>query len=293
MSSSDTDGKRNVGTYFHGVIRRMSRVPLTSWLGIVVIAMYVLVALFAPLIAPYGEFEVVSQRPFEPWSEQFIFGTDQLGRDVLSRLIFGARNTIGIAFVATSLTFLIGGTVGITAAVVGGVVDQAISRVVDAVMSIPDLVFILMLLAIAGPGATNLVIIIAVIGATRVYRLSRAAAHNVVSLEFVEAARARGETLPWVVTQEIQPNILPVLISDFGMRFCFVFLAIAGLSFLGVGLQPPTAEWGSMVRESAALISAGDITPLIPATAIGLLTIAVNFVGDWILNETSGLSDGR
>lgn len=272
-------------------MRRLKRIPPTAWFGLIVTGMYLVVALLAPLIAPYGEYEVVSAMPFERWSQQFLFGTDQLGRDIFSRLIYGARNSIGIAVVATSLAFLLGGTLGIIAAVVSGPVDQVLSRVVDSVMSIPELIFILMLLAIAGPSAINLVLIIAVIGATRVFRLSRAAALNVATLEFVEAAHARGEKLPWIVSQEILPNILPVLISDFGMRFCFVFLAIAALSFLGVGLQPPTAEWGSMVRESAMLISSGDITPLIPAAAIALLTVAVNFIGDWILNESSGVSN--
>jgi peptide/nickel transport system permease protein len=147
-----------------------------------------------------------------------------------------------------------------------------------------------MLLAIFGSSVFNLIVIIAVIDATRVFRLARAAAFNVVTLEFVEAAEARGEKLPWIVRQEILPNILPVLVSEFGLRFCFVFLSIAALSFLGVGLQPPMAEWGSMVRDNAALISSGDITPLIPAAAIALLTVGVNFVADWYLNETGGPS---
>lgn len=256
-----------------------------------VLTIYLSAALFAPLVAPYGEYQVVSETPFEPWSSQFVFGTDQLGRDLFSRLIFGARNSIGIAFVATLLAFLIGGSFGIIAATLRGATDQVLSRFVDSVMSIPDLIFTLMLLAIFGSSVLNLMLIIAVIDSTRVFRLSRAAALNVVTLEFVEAAHARGEKLPWIVTQEILPNILPVLISEFGMRFCFVFLAIAALSFLGVGLQPPMAEWGSMVRDNAALISSGDFTPLIPAAAIALLTVAVNFIADWFLNESSGLSD--
>lgn len=291
MALSNVQRPERAQGFLASAKRRLRRAPPTAWFGMVVLAAYLAAALFAPLIAPYGEYQVVSETPFEPWSSQFVFGTDQLGRDLLSRLIFGARNSIGIAFVTTLLAFIIGGSLGIVAAALRGVTDQLLSRFVDSVMSIPDLIFTLMLLAIFGSSVANLVLIIAVIDSTRVFRLSRAAALNVVTLEFVEAAHARGEKLPWIVTQEILPNILPVLISEFGMRFCFVFLAIAALSFLGVGLQPPMAEWGSMVRDTAALISGGDFTPLIPAAAIALLTVAVNFVADWFLNESSGLSD--
>lgn len=291
MALSNVQRPERAQGFLASAKRRLRRAPPTAWFGMVVLATYLAAALFAPLIAPYGEYQVVSGTPFEPWSSQFVFGTDQLGRDLFSRLIFGARNSIGIAFVTTLLAFIIGGSLGIVAAALRGVTDQLLSRFVDSVMSIPDLIFTLMLLAIFGSSVTNLVLIIAVIDSTRVFRLSRAAALNVVTLEFVEAAHARGEKLPWIVIQEILPNILPVLISEFGMRFCFVFLAIAALSFLGVGLQPPMAEWGSMVRDTAALISGGDFTPLIPAAAIALLTVAVNFVADWFLNESSGLSD--
>lgn len=288
MSSIPHDhGARSRGA---GLRRMIRRAPPTAWFGMAVVLCYLSAALFAPYIAPYGEYQVVSDAPFEPWSAQFVFGTDQLGRDLFSRLIFGARNSIGIAFVTTLLAFAIGGTVGIVAATLGGVVDQALGRFVDSVMSIPELIFTLMLLAIFGASVLNLILIIAVLDATRIFRLARAAALNVTTLEFVEAARARGEGLGWIVIHEILPNIMPVLISEFGMRFCFVFLSIAALSFLGVGLPPPMAEWGSMVRDNAALISYGDITPLIPAAAIAVLTVGVNFVADWLLTESSGLS---
>lgn len=291
MALSETQRSAQSPGHFHRLFKRLRHAPLSAWFGMVVLAIYLTAALFAPLLAPYGEYQVVSDAPFTPWSSQFILGTDQLGRDLFSRLIFGARNSIGIAFATTLLAFVLGGSFGIIAATVRGIVDQVLSRIVDSVISIPDIIFTLMLLTIFGSSVMNLMAIIAIIDSTRIFRLSRAAAFNVVTLEFVEAARARGERLPWIVVQEILPNILPILISEFGTRFCFVFLAIAALSFLGVGLQPPMAEWGSMVRDNAALISSGDITPLIPAAAIALLTIAVNFVADWFLNESSGLSD--
>lgn len=265
--------------------------PLTAKFGMVVVALYALVAIFASWLAPFGEVEVVSRVPFEAWSSAHWLGTDQLGRDYLSRLIFGARNSISIALVTTIISFSIGCLLGVFSALVGGLIDQIISRVVDAVMSVPDLIFILMILSIFGSSIPNLILIISVLTSTRFYRISRAAALNVANLDFVEASRARGESLIWVSIHEIVPNILPLLLSELGMRFCFIFLSIAALSFLGVGIQPPLAEWGSMVRDNAALINMGDITPLIPAAAIALLAIAVNFVVDWMLHRASGLTE--
>lgn len=273
------------------VIRALRQAPATALVGLLIVGVYVVAAVFAPWIAPYGEYEVVSDIPFAPWSEANLLGTDQLGRDFLTRIVYGARNSIGIAFVTTLLAFAIGGFFGIMAAALRGWVDQVFSRFVDAVMSIPDLIFTLLPLAIFGSSVLNLILIIAILDSTRIFRISRASAMNVVTLDYVEASTARGEGLYWRIVHEILPNILPILISEFGMRFCFVFLVIAALSFLGVGLQPPMAEWGSMVRDNAVLINSGDITPLIPASAIALLTVGVNFVADWLLSKSSGLSN--
>jgi peptide/nickel transport system permease protein len=175
--------------------------------------------------------------------------------------------------------------------VLSGWTDQLLSRLVDILMAIPQLIFALVLLVIFGPSIKNLILIIAVLDSTRVFRLTRAVAMNVVVLDFVEAARLQGEKLGWIMGREILPNILPPLVAEFGVRFCFVFLTIAALSFLGLGIQPPTADWGSMVRENSTLINYGDITPLLPAAAIALLTVAINFVVDWFLHKTSGLKE--
>lgn len=288
--NSPSDGIVRGGSAFGKKMRfAFASLPPSAWFGIAIVSVYMFAALFAPYIAPFGETEIVSKMPFSPWSSRFFLGTDQLGRDTFSRLLFGARNTIGIALVTTSLAFLIGGFFGTMAAVVGGILDQAMSRLVDAVMAVPMLIFTLLLLAVVGASVTNIVLIIAVLDSTRVYRLARAAAMDVSIMEFVEVARARGERLTWLIAHEILPNIVTILIAEFGLRFCFVFLKIAALSFLGVGLPPPMAEWGSMVRESAMLITFGDITPLIPAAAIAVLTIGVNLVVDWLLNKSSGL----
>ena len=270
--------------------RLLRTAPPTAWFGMLVIGGYLTISIFAPLIAPYGEADIVGDQ-YAPWSSQFIFGTDQLGRDMLSRLIFGARNTIGIAVLTTTVSFTIGGTLGLLASVLGGWVDQLLARLVDILMAIPQLIFALVLLVIFGPSITNLILIIAVLDSTRVFRLTRAVAMNVVVQDFVEAARLQGEKIGWIMGREILPNILPPLVAEFGLRFCFVFLTIAALSFLGLGIQPPTADWGSMVRENSTLINYGDITPLLPAGAIALLTVAVNFVVDWFLHKTSGLKE--
>ena len=272
--------------------RELKKAPLSAKFGLVVIAGYVFVALFAPVLTPYGESEIVGAE-FEPWGGQFILGTDNLGRDMLTRLLYGARNTVGIAFITTCLAFLIGGILGILAAALAGWVDQALSRIVDVLMAIPALIFALLLLTILGTSIPVLIVIIAVLDSTRVYRLARAVSLNVVVMDFVEAARLRGEGIGWITIREVLPNIMPPLVAEFGLRFCFVFLTIAALSFLGLGIQPPTADWGSMVRDNATLISYGDVTPLLPAGAIALLTVGVNFVVDWFLQKTSGLRDDQ
>jgi len=270
--------------------RALRHAPPSAWFGLLVIIFYAAVAIFAPLLAPYGQAQVVAGA-YEAWSDQFCFGTDQLGRDMLSRLIYGARNTVGIALITTCLAFLLGGTCGLLAATVGGWTDLVLARLVDILMAIPQLIFALVLLSIVGTSLPNLVVIIAVLDSTRVFRLTRAVAVNVVVLDFVEAARLQGERLLWIMTREVLPNIVSPLVAEFGLRFCFVFLTIAALSFLGLGIQPPAADWGSMVRENASLITYGDITPLLPAGAIALLTVGVNFVVDWFLHMTSGLRE--
>ncbi len=268
----------------------LRKAPPSAWFGLVVILLYVMIAATAPIIAPYTETEIVGGS-YEPWGQQFLLGTDNLGRDWLTRLIYGARNTIGIAFVTTCLAFLIGALGGFLAAALGGWMDLIIGRVVDVLMAIPSLIFALLILTILGTSVPVLIVTIAVLDSTRVFRLSRAVGMNIVVMDYVEVSRLRGEGLWWVITREVLPNAMPPLVAEFGLRFCFVFLFLSALSFLGLGIQPPAADWGSMVRDNATLITFGDITPLLPAAAIALLTVGVNFVIDWFLHQTSGLRD--
>ncbi len=277
-------------TTWENTVRLLKSAPISARFGMIVILIYMLAALFAPWIAPYGESQIIGNA-YGPATAKNWFGLDQIGRDYFSRVIYGARNTIGIALITVIISFVFGGILGIYAAVTRGWFDQIVSRIVDVFMSIPVLIFALMLLAMAGKSIVNLILILALLDSTRVFRLARNTALNVVVMDYVEAARLRGEKMLWIVLREIVPNILPPMIAEFGLRFCFVFLTISALSFLGVGIQPPTADWGSMVAESKTLINFGKIQPLIPAAAIALLTVAVNFVVDWFLQKTSGLRD--
>ncbi len=288
--------------------------PLTASFGILVIIAYIIVAVFAGAIAPYGQDEILQGvaanvvaggDPALGGDPAYPLGTDQIGRDILSRLIYGAQNTVGIAFVTTVLAFLLGGTFGFLAAVVGGWLDQVLSRMVDVLMAIPSLIFALLLMTIASVWANQwgipltyfMIVIIAVIDSTRVYRLARAVGQNIVVMDYIEAAKLRGEGMGYLVFKEILPNATAPLLAEFGLRFCFVFLTIAALSFLGVGIQPPLADWGTMVRDLAGFINyaqfapQASVTPLLAAGAIALLTVAVNFVVDWMLHKSSGLKE--
>ena len=250
----------------------------------------VVAAVFAPAIAPYGETEIVS----DVWlssSKDHLLGTDHLGRDLFTRLLYGARNTIALAFVTTMLSFLIGIICGFFAATLGGWTDLTLSRMIDILMAFPTLIFALMVLSVVGTSVTALILVIAALDSTRVYRLSRAVAMDIEVMEFVEAARLRGERIWWLMRHEILPNAMPPLVAEFGLRFCFVFLFVAALSFLGLGIQPPTADWGGMVRENAGAITFGIFIPLWPAGAIAFLTVGVNLVVDWFLHIASGLKD--
>lgn len=295
-AAAEVGNVRQRRSYFQRTWIELKKAPFTAWFGLIVVLMYVFVVIFAPWVAPYGEAQVFSAA-YAPWSGEHLLGTDQIGRDVFSRLIYGGRNTVGIALITTLLAFAIGGGLGLIAAIDRRWLDQGLSRLVDVLMAIPSLIFALVILAILDKTTFNLIIVIAVLDATRVFRLTRAVSLNVVVMDYVEAAKLRGEGLAWIMRREILPNILPPLIAEFGLRFCFVFLTIAALSFLGFGIQPPLADWGSMVRENASLIQFAQfdikagLTPLIPAASIALLTIAVNFIVDWFLHKTSGLKD--
>lgn len=273
------------------ILRTLGHAPLSARLGLGLIAVYFGAALLAPLLAPYGETEVVGD-VWEASSRSALLGTDQLGRDLLSRLLYGARNTVGVALVATLLAFVLGVVGGSAAALVGGWVDSLLNWLVEVLLALPSLILALLLLSVLSPSVTTVVLVSALLSATRVFRLSRALALDMTAAEFVELARLRGEGWWWVVRSEIVPNTYGPLLAELGLRFCFVFLFISSLSFLGLGLQPPTADWGSMVRDNAGAMPFGLAAPFFPAAAIALLTVAVNLVVDW-LAQTEAAHDRR
>jgi peptide/nickel transport system permease protein len=272
------------------VLQIITGMNWASRLGLLVVSGFGFCAIFAPWLAPYGQSEIVGD-VWEPLFGEFFFGTDQIGRDMLTMLIYGARNMIGLALLTTACAFGLGSLLGFLAATVGGWVDQLLSRFVDVVISIPTLIFALIVLSSTGTSILALVTVIAIIYAMPVYRIARAVAMDIEVMDYVEAARLRGEGLWWIMRREILPNALTPLAAEFGLRFCFVFLLISGLSFLGLGLQPPLADWGAMVRDNGGGIAWGFMHPLVPATCIALLTIGINLIVDSAVQKASGLRE--
>ncbi len=271
---------------------RLSTIPVSAWIGIAGIALALFCALFAPFIAPHGESEIVGS-VWQPMGGDFLLGTDNLGRDLFSRLIFGARTTVFVALAATVLSFSLGMLLSFTAAVTGGFIDQIFSRFNDLMMAIPTLIFALVVLAVLPQQLWILILVMAILDSTRVYRIGRAVALDVAVMEFVEAARLRGEGTGWIIFREILPNTLSPLLAEFGLRFAFSILFLSTLSFLGLGIQPPAADWGGMVKDNKDGIIFGISAALIPGGAIAGLAICVNLVVDWLMKRTSSLKGGR
>jgi peptide/nickel transport system permease protein len=230
---------------------------------------------------------------FAPVGGTFVLGSDYLGRDMLTRILNGARYTVGVALLATLLAALAGNALGLCAAVKGGWVDAALSRVLDAVISMPSLMFGLVVVAALGSSIPVLVITAAIIYTPGSYRMARSLAVNINAMDFVEVARARGERTFFIMREEILPNMALPALTDFGLRFVFVVLLLSGLSFLGLGIQPPNADWGSLVRENIAGLSYGAPAVLMPAAAIATLTIGVNLLIDNLPGRHRAAMDGR
>lgn len=258
------------------------KLTLTGWIGLGLIACNLVIFLAGPLLAPYGLEETLGT-PYAAPSAEHLLGLDQNGRDMLSRMLYGAQLSIGVSLLAVGLSFSIGVPLGVLAAIRGGVTDIAMSRSVDAIMSVPVLISALVVLQALGSSLPVLIITIGLLDSTRVFRLARILAQGINAMEYAEVARLRGEGLVWMIRKEILPNAMPPLVAELGLRFCFTFLFVAGLSYLGLGVQPPYADWGGMVRDNQQGILYGLYAPLFPAAAIALLTIGVNLVVDWLL----------
>ena len=281
--------------------RQGLKLSVTGKVAAAVVILWVVIAFIGPYIAPYHEAHFIEEDlqgeyyldpSFLPPNEQVWLGTDYLGRDIFSRIIWGARTTIGISFAATMVAYFIGITMGIAAAVAGGWVDMAVSRVNDAVLSFPNIMLGLIIVAAFGSSIPLLIVLAGVVYAASVFRIARALGQDIMVADFVEAARARGEGLWWIIRREILPNAAMPLATDFGLRLVFVILFISSLSFLGLGVQPPVSDWGSMVRENLQGLGnglgGGALASLAPAFAIATVTIAINLIVDDISAKAGG-----
>lgn len=268
------------------------RIPISALIGMVITGAFVLSAVFAPWIAPYPIDSAVG-KVWEGPSAQFWLGTDTIGRDIVSRLIYGGSVTIFVALVSSVLSFSMGAFFGFLAATRGGWIDTGLSRLVDLMMAVPSLIVALVVLSVLPLNLTVLILVMGILDSTRVFRLSRAVAVDIAVMDYVEAAKLRGEKQAWIIFREILPNALTPLVAEFGMRFIFAVLFISTLSFLGLGIQPPLTDWGGMVRENKDGLVYGKAAALMPAIAIAVLAISVNLVADWILSRTSSLKGGR
>ena len=281
--------------------RRRIRFSLSGKIGIFLVLFWVLMIFIGPSISPYNEADFLDESLFivpggdeypdtdyQPPSKVALLGTDYLGRDTLSRILYGARTTIGISFAATLIAYLLGVTLGIAAAVGSESLDMILSRFNDAFLSIPTIMMGLVVIAAVGSTIPILVVMTGFIYATSVFRVARSLGQDVMVSDFVEAAKVRGEGLWWIITREILPNIVMPLATDFGLRFVWIILFISALSFLGLGVQPPMSDWGSMVKENLGGLPYGSIAPLIPSLAIASLTISINLIVDDISAHSGG-----
>lgn len=245
-----------------------------------IILLWGCVAVFAPQIIPHSVGDIVDADYFGPMSRDLWFGSDYLGRDIFSRILMGARYTLGISLAAVSVACFSGVALGMTAAVAGGWLDTVLSRFLDALNSIPSKLFGLVVVAAVGSSIPALIGTLSVIYTPGAYRFARALAVNVNTMDFMVVARIRGERLPYLIASEILPNILGPVLADLGLRFVFIVLLLSGLSFLGLGVQPPYADWGALVRENIAGLPFGAPAVIFPSLAIASLTISVNLLID-------------
>ncbi len=254
-----------------------------SWTGILaaaIVLFWAVIAVIGPALTPHDPGEIVDFDYFGPMSQALWFGSDYLGRDMLSRILMGARYTVGISLAAVCLACSAGALLGMTAAVIGGWFDMALSRFLDALNSIPSKLFGLVMVAAVGSSIPVLILVLAVIYTPGSYRFARALAVNIDTMDYVTVARARGERTPYLILNEILPNMTGPVLADIGLRFVFIVLLLSGLSFLGLGVQPPYADWGSLVRENIGGLPFGAPAVLIPSIAIASLTISVNLLID-------------
>lgn len=278
--------------------RRRYRPSVAGWIGFAVTVFWLVVALIGPSLAPFGENDLPlpdAYSEFQAPQPGVWLGTDVEDRDTLSRLVHGARRTIGISLMATLLAYAVGVFFGIGAAVSSPRVDMILSRVNDAFLSLPTIMLGLVAVAALGSSIPVLILSAGLIFSSAIFRLSRAIGMEVAVMDYVEAARVRGEGRWWIITQEIWPNVKMPLYTDFGLRLIYVILFVSSLSFLGLGVQPPAADWGSMVRENLGALQYGEslLAVLAPAFAIATLTVGINLLVDDVSAKTGSHFSGK
>jgi len=256
------------------------RVPLAGLVGAFIVVFWLVMAVAGPWLAAHDSGGVASDAVFAPMSAQYPLGTDYLGRDMLSRILNGAPYTIGVALAAVLVASVGGTTLAMFAAAAGGWFDAVVSRIVDTMLSIPHKLLALIIVAAFGSSVPFLILTAGVGYMPGAFRIARALAVNVQAMDYVQAARARGEGMAYITCREMLPNMIRPVLADFGLRFLFIVLLLSGLSFLGLGIQPPHADWGSLVRENIIGLSEGAPAVVMPAIAIATLTIAVNMAID-------------
>jgi len=258
----------------------VSRLALSGRIGLALVAFWLLLAIFGPLLAPYEVGAVVAEDVFAPLSLAFPLGSDYLGRDMLSRVLSGTRFTAGLAFAAALSASSLGTSLALFATVSGRWIDEVVSRAMDTLISIPSKIFALVMVAAFGSSVPLLLFTAALIYLPGAYRIARALAVNLNTMEYVQVARVRGEGRIYIACVEILPNMIHPILADFGLRFMFVVLLLSGMSFLGLGVQPPDADLGSLVRENISGLGEGAPAVVMPALAIAMLTIGVNLLID-------------
>jgi peptide/nickel transport system permease protein len=262
------------------------RFPISARIAAVVLVVYLLVAISATWWAPYGPSTTGVGIPFSGSSSAHLFGCDQLGRDVFSRVMCGTRSVLFLALTSTFIALLIGGSIGLASGLVGGWIDELLMRFFETIISIPLLVLALLAIAAAGPTAAGsswlLIGVVVLVYAPRIARMARGVAVDLVTRDYVTVARSRGESVRSIVWRELTPNAAGVLLVEFGVRAGYAPILISSLGFLGFGAQPPSPEWGLMISENRAALTTAPLTVLAPSAALALLVISLNLVTDGI-----------
>lgn len=262
---------------FYSTVRAM---PGSGRVGLAIVTFWLSAAIFGPAVAPYSIGEFVNRIVFSEPSLASWLGTDFLGRDVLSRLLSGARYTVLLALGAAILAVTIGTSLALFSAIRGGWIDEILARIMDTLISMPSKILALVLVAAFGSSLTLLLAIAAFTYIPGNFRIARALAMNLIALDFVQVARARGEGTAYIAWREVLPNMIHPLLADMGLRFVFIVLLLSGLSFLGLGVQPPNADLGSLVRENVSGLTDGSLAIIAPAIAIATLTVGANLLID-------------